>query len=351
MQPGQQRQQINEQLGLLEERLEDLGALALNNERQMLELPPVIQFGSEPLVHDAIETVRELQQLIHEQQLYKSVPAHDFLQRIAGLLIQEAVAQNCAISIGQFGEGKISMEMAELVLGAILTGFRRSVKNLKSETPEQRVKSRLFKVATLYLEVKASSTDIQFRLTDDSPNSQGSDEVDLTGDKQIHKLREHIARCGGWFGHSRFKGHGSLIEFKVPLSHSRLEALVVRQGTFEVLIPGSCVAEIVEKRSAKEMPEDSLVLCLDEEEGLLPGSADAPALLRIGVADLQFWLACDSIGRSVRTRRLSIKDFVEKGCWLQNLGTFREEGSGIRSLPLLEGPSLVQLYRRHGGSL
>lgn len=340
----QHRQLIREQLGVLEERLEELGALALANERQALERPSALSFGSDILLQEALASIRDLGQLVYEQQLFKSVSANDFLQRIVGLLVQDAAAQGCDIAVAHFGEGRISMEMAELVLGAILAGFRASLKSHKSLSRVQRHRHYLFGTGSIYVEVRATAGEILFRLTDDG---QGyGKRSDLASEKHFQKLREHIARCGGWFGHSSFENFGGLIEFKVPLSHNRLEALILRQGDFEVLIPSTSVAEVLE--AGELPPDDAVVFSLDENTGLAPALEKAAVFLRIGVADLQFWISCESLGARVKARRLSAADFVEEGSWLKDLGLFRTEEHS-QALPLLEGASLVQLYRECGG--
>ncbi len=342
----QHRQLIREQLGVLEERLEELGALALSNERQALERPSHLSFGSDTLLQEALASVRDLGQLVYEQQLFKSVSANDFLQRIVGLLVQDAASQGCDIAVAHYGEGRISMEMAELVLGAILAGFRASLKSHKALTRIQRHKHHLFPVGSVYVEVRATAGEIQFRLTDDGQGFAKRAGSDLSSEKHFQKLREHIARCGGWFGHAAFENFGGLIEFKVPLSHNRLEALVLRRGAFEVLVPSTSVVEILEP--GERAPPGAAIFTLDEDAGLTPGGEELPVLVRVGVADLQFWIGCETLGARVKARRLSAVDFVEDGSWLKHLGLFRTEDQS-RALPLLEGAELVQLYRDCGG--
>ena len=106
----QNREQIREQFGILEEQLEELGALAGG----AISVPTP---NSELLLHDALEAVRELSRLVHEQQLHRSVSAHDFLLKICGILVQDASVQGVDVAVSHFGEGRISMEMAELEIG------------------------------------------------------------------------------------------------------------------------------------------------------------------------------------------------------------------------------------------
>lgn len=350
MQPGQQtRQQIREQLGVLEEKLEELGALAGANERKSLHCPEAVAFGTDILLQEALDSLRTLGHLVHEQQLTKSVSATDFLQKIVSLLVQDAAAQGCDIAVSHFGEGKISMEMAELVMGAIVAGFRASLRSQKALGREARAKLNLFMPGSIYVEVRASPAEIQFRLIDDGAGFQleGGSGLSTGAEKQFDKLREHIARCGGWFGRSSLGEVGGAIEFKVPLSHSRMEAMVLRDGAFEALLPAACVAETI-ARGQGTPPDGALVLRLNERTGLQPSTAGEATYLRVGVADLQFWIACDGIQGRVQARRAAAAEFTGADSWLQSFGIFHEAGES-RALPLFEGTALIRFHRDHSG--
>ncbi len=104
---------------MLEEQLELLGALASTNEQQAVPADVSQTFGSDLHFQDALEALRSLFRLLHEQQQQKSIPAKDFLARIIGILVQDASAQGVDLAVTQYGEGKISMDMAELVIGSI----------------------------------------------------------------------------------------------------------------------------------------------------------------------------------------------------------------------------------------
>lgn len=342
------RQQIREQLGVLEEKLEELGAFACANERLSLKNSAPVQFGSDLLLQDALESMRALSQLVHEQQLSKSVNASDFLQKIISLLVQDAASQGCEIAVSHYGEGKISMEMAELVMGAIVAGFRATLRSQKALTRADRARKHLFPIGSIYVEVRSSPGEIMFRLVDDGQGFHEDDTLATGAEKQFEKLREHIARCGGWFGRSSFDSFGGMIEFKVPLAHNRMEALVLKQGEFRVLIPSSSVAEISETGSPLKVPAGAMILRLHESLGVERGSADSTVLLRVGVADLQFWLACDSLEGKVLARRAPATEFTDDGSWLQSLGIFQAEGTG-RALPLFEGTTLIRFYKENSG--
>lgn len=347
MQGTPTRQQIREQLGVLEEKLEELGSLASANERMSLLSPDPVTFGTELLFQEAIESLHALGQLVHEQQLTKSVAAQDFLQKIIGLLVQDAAAQGCDIAVSQYGEGKISMEMAELVMGAIVAGFRASLRSHRALDRAERARLNLFAPGSIYVEVRASATEVQFRLLDDGAGFESAGSLSLGAEKQFEKLRDHIARCGGWFGRSSLGEVGGSIEFKVPLAHNRVEALVLRTGSFEALLPAACVAEIIEPGRGRA-PEGTLVLRLNEAAGLEPGDPEGACLLRIGVADVQFWVSCEAVGGRVQARRAPAGEFTGPESWLQCFGLFHEQGAG-RALPLLEGTTLIRFHRENAG--
>lgn|GEM_PF-5785819 len=339
-----QRQQIRDQLGILEEKLEDLGAFASTNERMGLKAPAPMQFGSDLLLQDALDSMRVLSHLVHEQQLFKSVSTGDFLHKILSLLVQDAAAQGCDIAVSHYGEGKISMEMAELVMGAIVAGFRATLRSHKALPRAERARNQLFATGSIYVEVRSSPGEIMFRIVDDGKGFGDSSDISIGAEKQFDKLREHIARCGGWFGRKSFGGVGGAIEFKVPLAHNRVEALVLKSGNFEALLPSSCVAEIFESGAESKPPKGALILGLSEAHGLEPNSAEGGTLLRVCVADLEFWLACEELGSKNLVRRISAAEFVEEGSWLQLLGLFQG-----RSLPLFDGTTLIRFFKENSG--
>ena len=343
----QNRQQIRDQLGALEERLEELGAFASANERESLRSSEPFRFGSELLLQDALDSMRDLSQLVYDQQLLKSIPANDFLLRICGLMVQDAHSHGVDLAISHHGEGKISMEIAELVMGAIVATFRSSLKSHRGLTRDQRLKNHLFQTGSVYLEVRANTSEVQFRLADDGHGFSPSAGGKAGGDVRFAKLRDHIAQCGGWFGHKSFAPCGGLIEFKVPLTHNRTESLVLRQGEFEVLLPSSCALEVRQNSGAARPPENTPLFRIHETEGLIAGDESSPVLLRIGVADLQFWVGCESVSGAVKVRRAPAGEFVEEGCWLRTLGLFHEDGVG-RALPLLDGAALVHFHTALG---
>jgi hypothetical protein len=306
-----------------------------------------IEYFLEVLLQCALDSIESLDRSIREEQTFRSVAADHFLHRVVGLLVQDAARQGCEIAVSQFGEGKISLEMAELVMGAVLAGIRVTLKGQKSLSPGERVARHLFSTGTIYLELRATEAEIQFRIVDDGA-TRADPSAGLENSAQIRKLRQHIAGGGGWFSQSVFEKQGSKIEFTVPLAQSRPQALVLRQGGFEALIPSANVAERIEAGGG-ELPRGALVLRLCESKGLVPGSANAPVRLRIGVADLQFWISCDSVSGSVKARTVPADGFVEEDSWLRSFGLF-QEGGASRALPLLDGSALVRFHEILGGN-
>jgi hypothetical protein len=341
LQTGPQRQQIRDQLGVLEERLEELGALARVGERGS-EGQQSYRFGAELLLNDALESMRDLSRLVNDQQQQKSVSAHDFLLRICALMVLSAQAHGVDIAVSHHGEGRISLEMAELVMGAIVAAFRSSLAGHRNITAAQRLKSHLFRTGSVYLEVKATPGELQFRLLDDGQGLAAREQASFS------RLREHVAECGGWFAHKGFEPCGGLIEFKVPITQNRVEAVVLRQGDFEALLPSSFVLEI--SRAAGEHPVSSGVAVYEVHgtDGLVSGNSNSAVLVRVGVADMQFWIGCDAAIGPVKVRRFPAADFFEEGCWIRSLGVFQEEGAG-RALPMLDGAALVQFQTILGG--
>jgi hypothetical protein len=341
LQTGPQRQQIRDQLGVLEERLEELGALARAGERGSGG-SDVHRFGSELLFQDALETMRELSRLVNEQQLHKTVSAHDFLIRICALIVQSAQANGVDIAISHHSEGRISLEMAELVMGAIIAAFRSSLAAQKNFGQDLRLKHHLFRTGSVYLEVNATESELQFRLLDDG---QG---INAPAQNSFRRLRERVAQSGGWFGYKSFEPCGELIEFKIPLAQNRVDSLVLRQGKFEALLATSSVLEVSRVQSEHAVSPGTPVYRLHETKGLVAGDPLSPVLVRVAVADIQFWIGCEAVGSPVKARRIPGQDFFEEGCWIRALGMFQENGAG-RALPMLDGAALVQFQSNLGG--
>ena len=343
MQTGPQRQQIRDQLGVLEERIEELGALARAGERGTSG-SDAYRFGAEILFQDALASMRDLSRLVNEQQLQKSVSAQDFILRICALLVQAAQAHGVDLAISHHGEGRISLEMAEMVMGAIVAAFRSSLAGQRNFGSALRLERHLFRTGSVYLEVKASSGELQFRLLDDGQ--------DLGVEKKgaFLRLREHVAQCGGWFAHKSFQPCGGLIEFKIPIMQNRDDCLLLRRDSMEVLLPSACVLEV--SRAPKDHPvaPGVAVYRLDELDGLGLGSTTSPVLIRVGVADVQFWIGCDAISAPLKTRKLPATDFFQEGSWIHALGVFQHEGSG-RALPMFDGGALAHFHSILGGDV
>ncbi len=328
----QNRQLIRDQFGLLEEQLEELHAVALDRAT-----------NPDTLIQDALVSLRELSRLVHDQQHLKSVPSSEFLLRICTLLVQEAAANGTEVSVSHFSEGRISMEVAELILSSIVSAFRTSLKGLSSNSRAERLERHLFPTGSIYLEMRTGQTEIQFRLVDDGVGHSHS----LSKLGSFAKLREHIAKCGGWFGSRDLSPYGGMIEFKIPLVRNRVEAVILRNGDFEVLVPSTCIAESLP--AGQNPPPGSTVFNLNEAEGLIAAADGSSIHIRIGIADQEFWIGCESIGGPVKTRKLPCAAFVEEGCWMRSMGVFSTNGF-MRALPILDGPAMLRGRDSEGGT-
>lgn len=346
-----ERTKLKEQISTLEEQLELLGDMVVRNGAYAAGAEGRTYDQSEDeLVRNAMRSLKGLRELVHEQSFAKSLPAEDFLQKIAGVLIREAHAMGFEISLSTFGSGRISMEMVELSMGAVLACVRASLRTYAGMDRSVRSKHNLFGAYSFYLEAKATDNDVHFRLFDDGQGYSADFHAEFEAEKQFQKIRTYIARNGGWFSRRSLPGVGGAIEFKVPLPLSRFECLVLQRGEFQVLVPSACVAEV------EANPQlDSLggVLAMPgSEHGLEPVSvgqaAGAGVAVKIGVADFQFWLLADVANKRVTARRHVAGDLVETGCWFGFLGIFHE-GNGLpQALPLLDGEALMQFHAKAG---
>ncbi|MGE3261754.1 MAG: hypothetical protein AB7K68_08260 [Bacteriovoracia bacterium] len=324
-----QRQQIKEQLGALEEQLELLGSRART---------------------ETLEAFQSLHELIHSDSLRKSLSASDFLTRITAVLVQEASAQGYEIAVSHYGEGRISAEMVEVSMGAIMACLKASLRSFRGMGKAQRLQHHLFRTYSVYIEVRATSDGVHFRLIDDGKGYSGGFITELDSETQFQKLRSQVAAHGGWFARHSFQNFGGAIEFKVPVPRARFECLVLRQGAVELLLPESYCTKLVNIH-AEGLPcaDGDIVTLLCATEGLrVPAEGEniAPVYaVQVSVADFQFWILCESAAARVKTRRYSCADFLEEGTWFENLGLYPSSGA-LNALPLLEGENLMRLYSR-----
>lgn len=333
-----EKQPVRDQLGVLEEQLE-LISLAAGS----------ASAGRSDFIADqALSSLSDLRQLLQEQGLRKSVSAEDFLRRITILAVREARESGYEIAVSTYGTGRISMEMVELAMGAIMASIRASMKAFRGMGLALRVKHRLFSTYSVYLEVRGGVDDIRFRLIDDSLGYRGSFRSEFETEKQFQRIRTHIARYGGWFRERTLADYGGVIEFRLPLPTGRFECVALSDGQAEVLVPASCVADVQRNVRPGELDQtDCPLFRLDAERGLLPWvpepGAFAPHILRLGVADFQVWLACEGLRSGIKARRHEALDFVENDCWFHCFGIFVEAGSQ-HLRPLLEGEALMRIY-------
>lgn len=325
-----QRQLIKDQLGALEEQLELLGPAA------RLE---------------TLEAFRDLHELIHSDALRRSLNANEFLARVSTVLIQQAAEQGYEIAISHYGEGRISAEMVEVSMGAIMACLRTSLRSYRGMGAAIRSQKGLFRACSIYLEVKGTTEGVHFRLIDDGKGYSGGFIAGMDADVQFQKLRAQIAAHGGWFSRQSFADFGGSVSFQVPLPRARFGCTVLRTGDFEILVPESYCTRVVDVLKEGGLPckEGDVVALLCAETGLrIPaeGEVISPrSVVQISVADFQFWIICDSAQSRVRSRRYPCADFLEAGSWFQCLGLY-PEGGALKSLPLLEGEGLMRFYAK-----
>jgi hypothetical protein len=345
-----ERQKIKDQISEMEEQLEILEGIALQNGAHAVAGEGAYEFSEDLLVSQAMSSLRNLKDLVHEQSLFKSLAAEDFLQKISGVLVREARALGYEIALSTFGSGRISMEMAELSMGAVLACVRASLRSFKGMDLASRQKHRLFTTFSFYLEARATDDAVQFRLLDDGLGYDGDFRAEFESEKQFTKIRSYIARHGGWFTRRTLPGVGGAIEFKVPLPLSRFECMVIKQGAFEVLLPTACVAQVVELPTLEALSGLYAVPAADNGLTAVPVSAlaNASVAVKVGVADFQFWLLCDAAERRVTARRHVAGELVESGCWFGFLGIFHD-GKYQQALPLLDGEALMNFFAKAGG--
>lgn len=340
-----ERQKIRDQIGTLEEQLELLDVVSLANETFSISETGSYDFREESMVRQSIDSLQQLKDLVQEQNLRKSIAAKDFLKRVTGVLVREAHEAGYELAISTHGSGRISLEMVEVSMGAIVACLRASLKSFKGMGKALRVKHRLFTTFSVYLEVKASPTEIYFRLLDDAQGYSGTFRTEFETENHFRKIRSHIANFGGWFRRKSLAEYGGVIEFKASLPLSRFECVRVRGGTSEFLLPASCVMEqgVAPPNARVARPEESAGLVVDA------GGSAAAAAVKVAVADFQFWIQCDSIGEAVKARRESAVGFVEEGSWFKNFGVYQEAGQA-RLLPLMEGEALMNFHLAAWGS-
>jgi hypothetical protein len=341
-----ERQRIRDQIGALEEQLELLDHCSQKSSLGSLQGSRDPFFDEEKLLSEAKRSVAELKELFREQSLQKSVPAQDFLKRVTSILIREASAAGYKhLSVGTFGTGRISLDMVEASMSAILACLRLSLSGFSGMDLGRRAKLRLFPSYSFYLEAHGGSDEVRFILMDDG---QGKPQGGAREGFQ-QKIRALISRQGGWFRRRALARYGGQVELRIPLASPRFDCLVLQSGKTEVLLRASCVAEILEDGGRAQRKQDGrFVACLDETHGLAPaeeaeGSSAPPVAVRVAVADFEFWIRCDSIKARVKSRKHPSDGFVDHGSWITSFGIFQTNGAnGL--LPLLEGENLMRFF-------
>ena len=333
------RQEIKEQLSALEEQLDLLSARSRSGHDQA-------RLNGATL-NETIDALKGLHELIHDQSLRKSLSAQDFLRRVVSVLVQDASALGYNVAVSCYGEGRISAEMVEISMGAIVACLKASLRSYRNMAQAIRMQNHLFPTYGIYLEVKANPDGIQFRLIDDGKGYSGGFLVEAESETQFDRLRTQVAKQGGWFTRRSFGKYGGTIEFKVLLPRARFESLVLKTGETEILLPCSYVSEVCEITDLAEQvtEEDRIFVRMDPHDGFsrVEEPTGFATAVRVAVADFQFWVLCDEATQKLSARRYPAGDFVEEGCWFNSLGLCPTGGS-LRALPLVEGEQLMKFY-------
>jgi hypothetical protein len=338
-----EKQRIRDEIGALEERLEQLDEAVIGGP----DSGSAAHLRADLMVRDALSSLHRLHGLVQEEKLDRSIEAEDFLRRVTGLLVRETQASGYELAVSSFGRGRISMEMVEVSMGAVLACLRASVKSFKGMGRALRQKNHLFHTFSIYLEVIATPDELHFRLLDDGLGYSGSFRTEFETEHQFKRIRSHISRFGGWFRRRSLPSYGGSIEFKASLPLSRFESLLLRSGDVEILLPQGCVAESRDSRGL----ESPKVAYLNEEHGL---TAEAPLekpvrAVRAAIADFQFWILCDSVEPASRARRMPADDLVSRSAWFQHFAVFHRR-TVPKVLPLLDGEALMNFHVQTWGS-
>jgi len=346
-----ERQRVRDQIGALEEQLERLREISLSNGESLLTRTDNFNFQEDIVVGEAQATVRGLQDLLQEQSLEKSIPAQDFLKRVVAILLREAAAAGHNVALTTFGTGRISLDMVEISMGAIMACLRASIRGFSEVSQTQRAARQLFRTFSINLEIRATGDEVYFRVADDGRGLNDAFNGEFETEKHFQKIRTHISRFGGWFRRQTLSPYGGMIEFKIPMARGRFDCLLLKGSGFEILVPNSCVAEI---RQGENFPAGVsgrlLVASLNEAHGLtkvVEGGRYTVAV-RVAVADFQFWIRCEGFGERVRARKNSAEGFTEAGTWLKNFGIYHDSGVA-KVLPLLEGEAMMNFQLENGG--
>ncbi len=345
-----ERERIREQLGYFEEQLERLDSVALSNESFPIDDTSRYQFDESILIEEMKRSFHELANLVQEETLrQKSLSANDFLGRVIRCLIQQAEGMGYQLAISQYGEGRVSLEMVELSMSAILSCIGASLRSYKGMSRAHRMKNKLYVPYSVHLEIIASLEEIHFRLVDDGQGYSGSLRAQFDAEKHFKGIRSEIGKSGGWFKRKSFEEYGGSIEFKMPLKRARFESWLLNCHDGEVLVPAHCVSENLEGKNLPPEEKDEIYARLSANQGLIACTREeilkSKSAVRMGVADFRLWVACESADKKTQSRRHSADGFVAQDSWYEQFGIYHERGDG-RALPLLDADVLL---RFHGG--
>ncbi len=354
---------ISDDFGKLEERLERLEALANTNDQAIASGTGIYDHTYTEVLRDVRNELSELQEKVFERVLSsKSIEAKEFLTRIVKHLVDESRDLGLDVAISLHGTGRVPMHLIELALSSILACVKVSVESFRKQSGVDRIMKHLFPTCSFQMEIKASSTEIHFRILHDGDGF--SQDAIGTWAETVRAIRENVAKTGGWFSFHRFESYGGRVEFKIPVTKTRFPGYVVRTGSFETVVPASCVTDALQEISAERISvkdgeyfydNNAVVGYLSASDGLERltkenvSRVEGAKGIMLGAADFQFLILCDDFQMLEKVRSVEDRDMLEKDSWFHSFGVFHE-GSASRVVPLMDGETLVRFHKLYGGA-
>jgi hypothetical protein len=354
---------ISDDFGKLEERLERLETLASLNDQTVVSGTGIYDHTYAEVLREVRTELAELQEKVFERVLSsKSIEAKDFLTKIVKNLIEESRGLGLDIAVSVHGKGRVPMHLIEMALSSILACVRVSVESFRRQSGVDRIMKNLFPTCSFQMEIIAGSTEIHFRILHDG-DGFSKDAIGNWMDT-IRSIRENVAKTGGWFNFHRFENYGGSVEFKIPVTRTRFPGYIIRTGSFEAIVPASCVADTLQEISSDSLTlkrgeyfynDRAAVGFLSSSSGFevltiegLPRTEGMKAIL-LGAADFQFLILCDDFQLVEKIRSVEDEDLLDKASWFSRFGVFHE-GIGSRLVPLMDGETLVHFHKQIGGA-
>ena len=354
---------ISEDFGKLEERLEQLQTLASMNDQAVISAGNYNHTYTEVL-REIRGEVAELQEKVFERVLNsKSIDARDFLNKIVKHLIDESRDLGLDIAISVHGKGRVPMHLIEIALSSILACVKLSVESFRKQSGVDRIIKNLFPTCSFQLEIAASTSEMHFKILHDG-EAFSSDAVGAWTET-VRAIRENVARAGGWFSFHGLDSYGGRVEFKIPVARTRHSGFILRSGSFEMIVPSSCVAETFQELEAAKIidgngmfyyGERAIVCFLTADQGVEPidklsiSRLEGAKAVLLGAADFQFMVLCDDFQVINKVRAVDDRDLLDSGAWFRKFGVF-QEGATSRLLPMMDGGVLVNFHKQIGSKV